>query len=171
MELDIKSKIFYPSHGAGWIVNYKTIEFCGEKKKYCEFQFLNNPITISTPVSNIEQLKIRKTTPSRKIKEILKAFSKKKSAKPEAKTYNDFILKIKELDNSGDITSFVKIIQYCNYVKKQREKEGRIIPANIIKYIKTAQDYIITELAVQDDLTYEKSREIFEKLTGLTFEE
>ena len=171
MELDIKSKIFYPSHGAGWIVNYKTIEFCGEKKKYCEFQFLNNPITISTPIANLEQLRIRNTIPTKKIKEALKVLAAKKSVKPNTKTYNDFISTIKELDYSGDLEAFVKIIQYCNYVKKQREKEGRIIPSNITKYIKTAQDYIITELAVQEDISYEKSRETFEKITNITVEQ
>jgi len=171
MELDIKSKIFYPSHGAGWVVNHKTIEFCGEKKKYFEFQFLNNPITISTPVSNIDSLGIRSTTPSKKVKEALKALAKKKTAKPNTKTYNDFINTIKNLDNQGTVDGFVKIIQYCNYVKKQREKEGRIVPTNIEKYIKTAQEYIITEIAVQDDITYEEGRKIFEKTADVILEQ
>jgi RNA polymerase-interacting CarD/CdnL/TRCF family regulator len=49
MKLKVGSKVFYPSHGAGYIKREKEIEFNGEKKRYFEFELATNPLSISTP--------------------------------------------------------------------------------------------------------------------------
>ena len=46
MELKIGSKVFYPSHGAAKVIAEKEIEFNGEIKKYFEFEFVTNPLSI-----------------------------------------------------------------------------------------------------------------------------
>jgi len=167
MDLQVKSKIFYPSHGAGWVVNLKEIEFCGEKKQYFEFQFVNNSITVSTPVSNVDKLGVRSTRPTSDINKALKNLAKNPALQPPAKDYNQFIELIKELDEEGSLEGFVRIIQYCNMIKEQRAEEKRVIPINISKNIRNAAEYIISEIAVEEDITYDKAQEKFNQLTGM----
>ena len=52
MNLKQGSKVFYPSHGAGWVKKLKSITFSGKEKDYFEFELINNDIGISTPVDN-----------------------------------------------------------------------------------------------------------------------
>jgi RNA polymerase-interacting CarD/CdnL/TRCF family regulator len=167
MLIDIKSKIFYPSHGAGWVVGQKEVEFCGVKKQYYEFELINNPLCIATPIANLESLKIRNTNSLSAIKKLLKELKKSSAINSKIEDYNEFINTIKELDNEGEIKGFIKIIQYCNYIKKQRIKDAKVIPANIVKYVKIAKEYIVCELAVAGDIAYEDALVLFEKETGL----
>lgn len=167
MLIDIKSKIFYPSHGAGWVVGQRIIEFAGEKRKYFEFELINNPLTISTPISNVDILKIRGTTEQKKIMSLLKELKKHQAVNPKIEDYNLFIDEIKRLDNEGVLEGFVTIIQYCNFIRQQRVKDNKVVPANIIKYIKLAKEYIVCELAVASDQSYEDALELFEQETGI----
>ena len=69
MDFKVGSKVFYPSQGAGWIKNQKEIEFNGQKKLYFEFEFINSPISISTPLDNVNNLNIRDVESAKSIKE------------------------------------------------------------------------------------------------------
>ena len=40
MDFKVGSKVFYPSHGAGWIKDQKEIEFSGQKKMYMNLSLL-----------------------------------------------------------------------------------------------------------------------------------
>lgn len=167
MLIAIKSKIFYPSHGAGWVVGQKAVEFCGETKQYYEFELINNPLTISTPIANIDTLKIRNTNDLKVIKTALKNLRKDFAVDPKSTDYNMFIGTIKELDNSGTLEGFIKIIQFCNHIKNERLKDNKVVPANINKYIKIAKEYIVCELAVAAEMKYDEALNFFEKETGL----
>ena len=68
MNFKVGSKVFYPSHGAGWIRNKKEIEFNGTKKMYYEFEFINSTLTVSSPIDNINNLNIRDVFSQKEIK-------------------------------------------------------------------------------------------------------
>lgn len=165
--IKVNSRVFYPSHGAGKVVKQKKIEFGGEVKDYYEFEFINKKLTISTPIENIAMLGIRPVHSSRKIKDAIKVIKSNPSVKPKVKDYTELINEIQELDNKGDLDSFVLIIQYCNNEKKVREKEGRLIPVSIHKHINTSVENIVGELALSEQSTYEKAAKSFEKITGV----
>ena len=167
--LKVNSKVFYPAHGAGWVRGMKQIEFGGETKKYYEFEFINKSLTISTPVENIDNLGIRPVAEPKKIRTQIKALKAKTKEKPPTKDYNSFIEMIKRKDMEANVSSFLEIIQYCNYIKTIRVKEGRLIPVTINKYIKNSVANIISELAVAENSSYEKAQIDFVKITG--FEE
>lgn len=167
MSLGINSKIFYPSHGAGEIVAEKSIEFAGEEKRYFEFEFINKKLTISTPVQNLEKLGIRHVLPFAKIKASISELKTSPYLDPKVPDYNQLLEVINQLDLLGAVDSFVKIIQFANYEKKQREKDGRLIPVSITKNIKNAVSNIVGEMAVTQGVSYEKASEQFEKITDI----
>ncbi|HQC39261.1 MAG TPA: CarD family transcriptional regulator, partial [Candidatus Dojkabacteria bacterium] len=138
MNFKIGSKVFYPSHGAGWIKGEKEIEFNGEKKRYFEFELITNLLSISTPVDNVDNLGIRPVLSKKEIVEKISILKKNPSIDPKMKDFNLMLNTFKELEESSSIESSIKIIQYCNHVKKVREKEGRLIPISIEKQLENA---------------------------------
>ncbi len=167
MKFKVGSKVFYPSHGAGFIKREKEIEFNGEKKKYFEFELVTNPLSISTPVDNVENLGIRDIMSIEKIKSSIKVLKKTPSVNPKVKDFNTMLNMFKDLDESSDIEASIQIIQYCNFVKKQREKEGRLIPISIEKQLEGAIRNIVGELAVSTGVTLKTASKNFTKITGI----
>ncbi len=171
MELKVKSKVFYPSHGAGWVKGQKKIEFNGEKKEYLEFEFINNPLTISTPVENVEKLGVRQVLSPTEIKKKIAVLKKNKVKNPKSKDFNTLANILKDLEGSGNIEDFITTIQYCNHVRKGRIADGRLIPVSIDKQLRGAIDNIVGELAVSSDTPYEKALASFERATGIKVNE
>ncbi|MCB9803239.1 hypothetical protein H6763_00215 [Candidatus Nomurabacteria bacterium] len=167
MEIGVNSKVFYPSHGAGQIVKEKKIEFAGETKRYFEFSFLNKKLTISTPVQNIGKLGIRTVLPIEDILQQIKLLKKKPALDPQTKDYNELMNKIQELDQKGEVASFVEIIQYANFEKIYRNNEGRLIPVSITKFIKSSVEHIVSEMAVSQGISYDDAAKQFTATTGL----
>lgn len=170
MTLKVGSKVFYPSHGAGWVKQEKEIEFNGGKKRYFEFELITNPLSISTPVENIENLGIRVVLPTKDIKESIKILKKKSFVDPKVKDFNIMLNIFKDLENSSVLEDSIKIIQYCNWVKKSREKEGRLIPVSIEKQLETAIKNIVGELAVSSGTTLKTASANFSDITGIEVE-
>ena len=171
MNITIKSKIFYPIHGAGWVKKARTIEVGGQKRKYLEFEFINSGLTVSTPLENIDKLGIRKINSVKTIEKAIKSLRKKKAKKPPTTDYNSFINLTKELANSGELENFVLIICYSQSIKKQRNKDGRLIPTGVINNIRRTIDFIISELAVAKNISYEDAQKEFEKLAQLKIDD
>ena len=167
MNLKVGSKVFYPSHGAGWVRAEKEIEFNGEIKKYFEFELETNPLRISAPIENVENLGIRAVLPVEQIKEAIKELKKNPSVKPKVKDFNIMLNLFKDLEESSDLKASIQIIQYCNSVKKSREKEGRLIPVSIEKQIENAIRNIVGELAVSSGTTLKTASLNFSKITGI----
>ncbi len=167
MEFKVGSKVFYPSHGAGIIKREKEIEFNGEKKKYFEFELITNPLSISTPVDNVENLGIRPVLPVKKIEEAIKILKKTPTIDPKVKDFNMMLKMFKDLEESSELGASIQIIQYCNYVKKVREKEGRLIPITIEKQLEDAIKNIIGEMAVSGGTTLETASKKFTQITGI----
>lgn len=166
MDLKVKSKVFYPSHGAGWIKKEKDIEFNGEKKRYFEFELINNPITISTPIENVENLGIRDVESGKKIRDMLKNLKKKPYKNPGTKDFNTLMGILQEEEEKASIEGNITIIQICNHVIKSREKEGRLIPVTIENQLAQAINDITGELAVSEDTTLAKAKASFTRITG-----
>ncbi len=161
--MKVKDKIFYPGHGPGTIKRTQKIEFAGEIKKYYEFEFINNELTISTPIENVEKLGVRPIKDPKSIKKTIKELKKSPSKKPNTTNYNELMNIIKKKELSGEIDSFVEIIQYCNYIREERGIDKRLIPTSITKHIKNISYYIIGELALSQNISYEKaSKEFFD---------
>lgn len=167
MNLKVGSKVFYPSHGAGWIKAKKEIEFDGAKKEYFEFELITSLLSISAPVENIETLGIRPILAAKEIKEKLSILKKKPAVDPKVKDFNAMLSEFKELETSSNIEDSIKIIQYCNFVKKQRETEGRLIPVSIEKQLEGAIKNVVGELAVSSGSSLDSAIEDFKKVTGL----
>lgn len=170
MDLKVGSKVFYPSHGAGKVKAQKDIEFNGEIKKYFEFELITNPLTISTPVENIDMLGIREVLPKKKIIEEIKVLKKNPSKNPKVADFNIMLNMFKELEDKSDIKSTIEIIQYCNFIKKQREKEGRLIPTSIEKELEESVKNIVGELAIASDKSLDDANKEFAKTTGISVE-
>lgn len=170
MNLKVGSKVFYPLHGAGWIKNEKEIEFGGEKKKYFEFELITSLLSISTPVDNVQTLGVRPVLPTKDIKEKIKVLKKTPAIDPKVKDFNMMLNTFKELEESASIEDSIKIMQYCNFVKKEREKEGRLIPISIEKQLEGAIKNIVGELAVSSGATLEKATKTFAEITDIKVE-
>ena len=147
MSLKVGSKVFYPTHGAGWIRERKEIEFDGKKEEYYQFELINSPLEISTPIDNLEELGIRPVLKSTEIKEIIKVLKKEPRKDPKNKDFNDLVSKFDDLHEQADIEAKIQIIQYCNFVKKKREEDGRLIPVTIEKELDKAIMDIVKETA------------------------
>jgi len=167
MNFKIGSKVFYPLHGAGWIRGEKEIEFDGEKKKYFEFELITNLLSISTPVENIGNLGIRNVLPAKEIKEKIALLKKTPTVNPKVRDFNVMLNTFKELEESSNIDDTIKIIQYCNFVKKNREKEGRLIPVSIEKQLESAIRNIVGELAVSSGTSLKTASKNFSSIAGI----
>ncbi len=170
MKLKVNSKIFYPGHGPGRIKRTQEIEFAGETKKYYEFEFLNNELTISTPIENVEKLGVRDIYDPKKIKAAIKELKKTPSKKPPSSNYNEQMNVIRKKELSGEIEAFVEILQFCNHIKEERDEDKRLIPTSITKHIKNASYYIIGELSLSQDIPYEEASKQFFELTDISAE-
>lgn len=171
MEFKVGSKVFYPSHGAGVIKREKEIEFDGEKKRYFEFELATNPLSISTPVDNVENLGIRSILSKKKIEDSIKVLKKTPSVDPKVKDFNTMIKVFKELEESAELEASIQIIQYCNYVKTKRKKEGRLIPITIEKQLEGAIRNIVGELAIAGGTTLKTASKRFTDITGIDIEQ
>ena len=171
MEFKVGSKVFYPSHGAGVIKREKEIEFNGEKKRYFEFELITNPLSISTPVDNVENLGIRRILPMKKIEDGIKVLKKSPALNPKVKDFNMMIKMFKDLEESSELGASIQIIQYCNHVKNVRKKEGRLIPITIEKQLEGAIRNIVGELAVSGGITLKTASKKFTDITGIKIEE
>jgi len=167
MNFKIGSKVFYPSHGAGWIKGEKEIEFNGEKKRYFEFELITNLLSISTPVDNVDNLGIRPILSTKDIKSKISVLKKTPFVDPKMKDFNIMLNTFKELEESSSIDDSIKIIQYCNHVKKIREKEGRLIPISIEKQLENAMKNIVGELAVSGGISLKTASKNFSDITGI----
>ena len=167
MTLKVGSKVYYPSHGAGWVRDEKDIEFNSEIKKYFEFELITNPLRISTPVDNVEELGIRLVLPPKDIKEAIKVLKKTPATNPKVKDFNIMLSMFKDLEGSPNIEDSIKIIQYCNFIKKSREKEGRLIPVSIEKQLDSATKSIVGELAVSGGYSLKTASKNFTEITGI----
>lgn len=170
MNFKIGSKVFYPSHGAGWIKKEKEIEFNGEKKRYFEFELVTNLLSISSPVDNIDNLGIRPILSTKDIKNKISVLKKTPFVDPKMKDFNIMLNTFKELEESSSIDDSIKIIQYCNHVKKTREKEGRLIPISIEKQLENAMKNIVGELAVSGGISLKTASKNFSEITGIEVE-
>ena len=167
MNFKIGSKVFYPSHGAGWVKQEKEIEFNGEKRQYFEFEFINSAITISTPIENIDNLSVRAVCSAKNIKDKISLLKKKPTKDPETTDFNKLMEIFKKLEGGANIDSAIETIQYCNHVKKGREKDGRLIPVTIENELNRAINDIVGELAVSSSVKLFTAAKIFEKITGM----
>ena len=98
----------------------------------------------------------------------MKELKKNSTKNPKVKDFNVMLNIFKDLESSADIKASVEIIQYCNYVKKTREKEGRLIPISIEKQLEEAVKNIVGELALATDKSLEDASKTFSKATGIT---
>ena len=167
MKFKVGSKVFYPSHGAGYIKRKKEIEFDGKKKEYFEFELVTNPLSISTPIDNVENLGIRDVMPVDDLKKIIKILKKTPSVNPKVRDFNMMIKLFKELEESPNTDASIQIIQYCNYVKDKRKKEGRLIPITLEKQLEAAIANLVGELAVSSDISLKDASDMFSKLSGI----
>ncbi len=167
MKFKVGSKVFYPSHGAGYIKKKKEIEFDGKKKEYFEFELVTNPLSISTPIDNVENLGIRDVMPVDDLKKIIKILKKTPSVNPKVRDFNMMIKLFKELEESPSTDASIQIIQYCNYVKDKRKKEGRLIPITLEKQLEAAIANLVGELAVSSDISLKDASDMFSKLSGI----
>ncbi len=167
MDFKVGSKVFYPSQGAGLIKSQKEIEFNGQKKLYFEFEFINSSISISTPLDNVNNLNIRSVEPVKSINEKIAVLKKTPSKNPKTKDFNKLIEIFNKLENQASIESAIETIQYCNFIKKTREKDGRLIPVSIENELNRAIRDIVGELAISSNTTLETAAKSFEKITGI----
>jgi RNA polymerase-interacting CarD/CdnL/TRCF family regulator len=167
MSLKVGSKVFYPTHGAGWIREKKEIEFNGEKKEYYQFELINSPLEISTPVGNLEELGIRPVLKSTEIKNKIKVLKKEPTKNPKNKDFNDLVSTFDDLHEQADIEAKIEIIQYCNYVKEKREEDGRLIPVTIEKEFDKAIMDIVGEIAVSANIKLSTAAKQFMEVTGV----
>lgn len=167
MDLKVNSKIFYPSHGAGKVRAQKEIEFQGEKKQYFEFEFINNPLTVSTPIDNIDSLNIRAVFKPTEIKKKVSVLKKVKTKKPITDDFNTLSNTLKDLEGKGEIEAYVEIIQYCNFIKNEREKDGRLVPSSIERHFKNAIEQIAGELALSADIEFGKAEMDIQSIMGI----
>jgi RNA polymerase-interacting CarD/CdnL/TRCF family regulator len=167
MSLKVGSKVFYPTHGAGWIKERTEIEFDGEKKEYYKFELINSPLEISTPVGNLEELGIRPVLKSTEIKDKIKVLKKTPTKDPKNKDFNDLVSIFDALHEQADIEAKIEIIQYCNFVKRKREKDGRLIPVTIEKELDKAIMDIVGEIAVSANIKLSTAAKQFMEVTGV----
>jgi CarD family transcriptional regulator len=167
MSLKVGSKVFYPTHGAGWIRKKLEIEFDGEIKEYYQFELINSPLEISTPVNNLEELGIRPVLKSTEIKDKIKILKKDPTKNPKNKDFNDLVSIFDELHEQADIEAKIEIIQYCNFVKKKREEDGRLIPVTIEKELDKAIMDIVGEIAVSANVKLSTAAKQFMEVTGV----
>lgn len=167
MSFKVGSKVFYPSHGAGWIRNKKEIEFNGDIKMYFEFEFINSSLTVSTPIENIGMLNVRDVFSQKDIKEKISVLKKKPTKDPKTQDFNKLMEIFKKLENEATIESAIETIQYCNHIKKEREKDGRLIPVSIENELSRAIGEIVGELAVSSGVKLDTGAKNFEKITGI----
>jgi len=167
MSLKVGSKVFYPTHGAGWIKRKKEIEFNGEKKEYYQFELINSQLGISTPINNLTGLGIRPVLKSTEIKDRIKILKKEPKKNPRNKDFNDLVSIFDKLHEKANIESKIEIIQYCNFVKENREKDGRLIPVTIEKEFNKAIMDISGEIAVSANIKLETAVRQFKEVTGL----
>ncbi|MDY0097366.1 MAG: CarD family transcriptional regulator [Candidatus Dojkabacteria bacterium] len=167
MNFKVGSKVFYPSHGAGWIRNKKEIEFNGDIKMYFEFEFINSSLTVSTPIENIDMLNVRDVFSQKEIKEKISVLKKKSTKDPKTQDFNKLMEIFKKLENEATIESAIETIQYCNHIKKEREKDGRLIPVSIENELSRAIGEIVGELAVSSGIKLDTGAKNFEKITGI----
>lgn len=167
MSLKVGSKVFYPTHGAGWIRERKEIEFDGVKKEYYQFELINSQLEISTPVGNLEELGIRPVLTSTVIKKKIEVLKKTPRKDPKNKDFNELVSIFDGLHEQADIESKITIIQHCNFVKKTREEDGRLIPVTIEKELDKAIMDIVGELAVSSNIKLSTAAKQFIEVTGL----
>jgi RNA polymerase-interacting CarD/CdnL/TRCF family regulator len=166
MDFKVGSKVFYPTHGAGWIKDKKEIEFNGEKKMYFEFDFITSRITVSTPIDNLEMLNVRPVLSTKELKEHISKIKKTPTINPKTTDFNKLMDIFKKLEEEANIESTIETIQICNHVKKQREKDGRLIPVSIENELGRAISDVVGELAVSSGTKLETAAKTFEKITG-----
>jgi CarD family transcriptional regulator len=167
MSLKVGSKVFYPTHGAGWIKEKKEIEFDGKKKEYFQFDLISSSLEISTPVDNLKELGIRPVLKSTTIKNKIKVLKTNPRKDPKNKDFNDLVSIFDELHKQADIESKIEIIQYCNFVKKKREEDGRLIPVTIEKELDKAVMDIVGEMAVSANIKLSTAAKQFMEVTGV----
>lgn len=134
---------------------------------YFEFEFINASITISTPLDNVNNLNIRSVFSSKDIKEKIAVLKKTPYKDPKTQDFNKLMELFKKLENQANIESAIETIQYCNFIKREREKDGRLIPVSIENELARAMGDIVGELAVSAGLKLETAGKTFEKITGL----
>ena len=77
----------------------------------------------------------------------------------------------KDLEESSELGASIQIIQYCNYVKNIRKKEGRLIPITIEKQLEEAIRNIVGELSVSGGITLKTATKKFRDITNIEVED
>lgn len=112
-------------------------------------------------------LSIREVIKPQVIKKTVSALKKNKIKKPKFTDFNSLSNIIRDLEGLGEIEAFLEIIQYCNFVKREREKDGRLVPSSIEKSQKNAIEQIAGELAVSAGIDFAKALLDVQSLMGI----
>lgn len=92
---------------------------------------------------------------------------KNKVKKPESIDFNFLSNLLKDLETKGEIDAYVEIIQYCNFIIKEREKDGRLVPSSIERLQKNAIEHIASELSISADIEYGKALMDVQSIIGV----
>lgn len=123
-------------------------------REYVDFEFINNPLSVSTPIDNVDSLGVREVYDTKEIKKKISVIKKERSKDLGTTDFNLISNILKTLEDKGEIDAFVEIVQYCNSIRDQREKDGRLVPSSIDRMQKNALENIACELAVSSDIEY-----------------
>lgn len=137
------TKVVYPRHGAGRIVDKYEIEIEGKEKKYLKIEFYNSSITISIPMENAKELGLRKPLTKGALRKELKKLGNTVSITDSTLKNLDKIAKEKFI--SGKVEDTISIVNTLQSLARQKERESKNFSYTASERLEAALEFLKSE--------------------------
>lgn len=154
--MKIGSKIVYPMHGAGTIINIEQEDFFGERKEYCTMKVAQKDMTLKFPLDRVENLHIRKVSSLENIFEEISNFE------PEEYIYSpNWNKRYQTTLDKMKVGSPAHMANVLVNLKSRDNEKG--LSSGERQLYHNAMDILASELMLIQDTDYDGAYELLEK--------
>ncbi len=140
------SKVVYPKHGAGKVVDIYKETVNGKEKEYLKIKFFNSPTTVSIPKSRAKEMGLREPLSKTNIRKTLKLLGKKIPIKK--RTLKNLDGMAKDLLNSGKLEDAIDLINTLKSLARHKEKENKNFSYSYLDRLEIAGDFVKSEIDI-----------------------
>ncbi|MCB0211761.1 MAG: hypothetical protein KDJ52_20650 [Anaerolineae bacterium] len=160
MQLTVGQNVIHPTHGAGKITGVTEMDMVDEFKKYYVIEFFNKRLTLHVPISNWEDLSIRKVMSENKAEDVFEVLQSEPEALP-----NEFKKRRRKIEDwlqSGMPVHIAEAVRALAW----RDKAGGL--SNLeSRLFSQAKDMLITEVALATNQNDRQARTAIEEALAL----
>lgn len=157
MSFQVGDKVIYPNQGVGTIEDVCTRAIAGQSEEYFQVRLTDTESTVLVPVSNVDNVGMRKLSNARQVKQLFKILQSDFS-EPDPDWKTRYKLNLEKM-NSGEVCEVAEVLRNLYLLSFRKNLSFREK-----KMLDRARQLVISEIATVRDRGFD---ETLEEVTGI----